>query len=181
MLWVVMFVFFPRPLRSYIFAHELTHALWGVFLGARVSGFQVEKDHGSVVLSKTNYLITLAPYFFPLYTILVIILYALLHMFFDMQRYFLLWLGLVGFTWAFHVTFTVNALMQRQTDIHQQGRIFSYTFIYFANILGICAWVVLVTQASWQNLASESYACGRVLFMGMQQWVVEALGSRLLH
>ncbi len=152
MAWILLFTIFPRPLRSYILAHELTHALWGVMMGARISRIRVKADHGSVVLSKTNFLITLAPYFFPLYTVLAILVYLICSLFYDLQSYSLLWLGLVGFTWAFHVTFTINALLQRQTDIQQQGKIFSYVFIYFANVLGVCIWVVLVTTPDGRDV-----------------------------
>ena len=69
--WVVLFFALPRPFRSYVLAHELTHALWGWVMGARVSRIRVSKNSGSVSLSKTNFLITLAPYFFPLYTVCV--------------------------------------------------------------------------------------------------------------
>ena len=151
--WVLLFALFSRPLRSYILAHELTHALWGMLMGARVSRIQVKADHGSVVLSKTNFLITLAPYFFPFYAVFVILVYFALSLFYDLRPYALWWLGAVGFAWAFHVTFTINALMQRQTDIQQQGRIFSYTFIYLANVLGICVWVVWVATPDWQDVA----------------------------
>jgi hypothetical protein len=153
LVWTLVFAVFPRPLRSYILAHELTHALWGLMLGASVSKVRVRADHGSVVLSKTNFLITLSPYFFPLYTVMVIGVYYVLCFFYPVRQYVLPWLWLVGFTWGFHATFTVNALLQRQTDIQQQGRIFSYTVIYLANILGVCVWILFVTGARWRDLA----------------------------
>lgn len=149
LVWTVLFAVFPRPLRSYILAHELTHALWGLCMGASISKIRVKADHGSVVLSKTNFLITLAPYFFPFYTVLVILLYHGLYVFYDVRPYARFWLFLVGFTWAFHATFTINALLQHQSDIQQQGRIFSYSFIYVANVLGICFWVLLITPTGW--------------------------------
>ncbi len=154
LLWTALFTIFPRPVRTYIFAHELTHALWGMLMGASVSRFDVGKDRGSVVLSKTNFLITLAPYFFPLYTVLVIGLYHLLHVFYAVERFHLLWLGLVGATWAFHVTFTISALLQRQSDIREQGRLFSYTVIYLANVVGVCAWVMLVSGITARDAAA---------------------------
>lgn len=149
--WMLLFTLFPSPVRTYIFAHELTHALWGLLMGASIRKFNVKEDHGSVVLSKTNFLITLAPYFFPLYTVIVIAAYHLLRLFYRVERLDLLWLALVGFTWGFHLTFTVSALLQRQSDIRQQGRLFSYTVIYLANVAGICAWVVFVSGATLRD------------------------------
>ena len=171
LIWTLLFMIFPQPLRSYILAHELTHALWGLLMGASISKIRVRADHGSVVLSKTNFLITLAPYFFPFYTVLVILVYHLLGIFYDVQPYALFWLALVGFTWAFHATFTVNALLQHQSDIQQQGRLFSYTFIYLANILGICFWVLLVTQAGWRDFAVLLDQHGRIAW----HWALQAV------
>ena len=50
----------------------------------------------------------------------------------------------MGFTWAFHVTFTLNMLAERQPDIQEHGRIFSYAIIYIMNVLAIGVWMVLV-------------------------------------
>src|SRR5437867_2587923 len=69
-LWLVVFVFLPKPMRTYILGHELTHALWALVMGARVSGLSVKKTGGQVKTSKTNWFITLAPYFFPFYAVL---------------------------------------------------------------------------------------------------------------
>ena len=146
LLWQMIFIFLPRPIRTYVFAHELTHALWGWLMGARVSKFKVSKEQGSVTLSKTNFLITLAPYFFPLYTVLLILLYYILWIFWDVQKYHSVWLALIGFTWGFHLSFTVITLMQKQSDIRSSGHLFSYSFIYLMNVLGICIWVVLVSK-----------------------------------
>ena len=169
-LWLAAFMLFPRPVRSYILAHELTHALWGLLMGASIARIRVKEDRGSVVLSKTNFLITLAPYFFPLYTVLLIGIYYLLMLFYPVERFHLLWLGLVGMTWGFHLTFTVCALLQRQSDIRDQGRLFSYAVIYLANVLGICAWVVLVSDATAAEAATLSAAAGKTVW----QWLVAA-------
>ena len=81
LIWVAMYYLLPHPVRSYILAHELTHALWASLMGARVTSLKVGKSGGSVTLSKSNFFITLAPYFFPLYTMLVIVVYYLLSIF----------------------------------------------------------------------------------------------------
>ncbi len=157
LLWQMIFIFLPRPVRTYVFAHELTHALWGWLMGARVSKFKVSKDKGSVTLSKTNFLITLAPYFFPLYTVLLIGLYYILLIFWEVEKYHSVWLGLIGFTWGFHLSFTVITLMQQQSDIRSSGHLFSYAFIYLMNVLGICVWVVLVSKASMIEMGKYLY------------------------
>lgn len=155
-LWLLLWVALPRPARTYVLAHELTHALWGLAMGARVSRLRVREDGGSVNLSKTNVLITLAPYFFPLYTILVIVAHLLMRMFWpSMVHYEPFWLALVGLTWAFHITFTLAVLQQRQPDVQEHGRIFSWSLIYILNIAGMLVWILAVTRGDWLGCASS--------------------------
>ncbi|MDP6491278.1 MAG: hypothetical protein QGH42_12370 [Kiritimatiellia bacterium] len=153
--WLFAYFVLPRPVRSYILAHELTHALWGWMMGARVSNLRVAEDKGSVTLSKTNFLITLAPYFFPLYTVLTICLFGVLSLFYAVERYHLWWMSMIGFTWGFHFTFTVSTLMQRQSDIRACGHLFSYTLIYSLNVMGIGLWTVAVTPATLERYVTH--------------------------
>ena len=155
-LWLVVYFTLPRPVRTYVLAHELTHALWGALMGAKVSRLSVSKTRGSVMLSKTNFFITLAPYFFPLYTVLVVVAYYVASIVYDVSKYELWWLGLVGFTWGFHFTFTISSLTQKQTDIQAYGRLFSYTTIYILNVLGIALWVVLVSSPTLKDFVEVS-------------------------
>ena len=152
-LWLILFFSLPKPMVTYVFAHELTHALWAWIMGARVSRLKVSARGGSVTLDKTNFVIALAPYFFPLYTMLVIIGFYALALFFDLHTYEPFWLGLIGLTWCFHLTFTIRTLLQHQPDIHQHGRVFSYSIIYLANVLGVALWIVLIASPSLQTLA----------------------------
>lgn len=163
--WVVLFFALPRPFRSYVLAHELTHALWGWVMGARIKRLRISKNGGSVTLSKSNFLIALAPYFFPLYTVLVIVAHVGLSLFFDLRVYEPFWLGLVGLSWGFHLTFTISTLFDHQPDIHENGALFSYTLIYFMNVLGIGAWVVMVTPPT---LASFGTQLGRESLIAWQ-------------
>ncbi|MBL7076658.1 MAG: M50 family metallopeptidase [Kiritimatiellae bacterium] len=176
--WLFIYVALPRPVRTYILAHELTHALWGWMMGARVSNLKVAEDKGSVTLSKTNFLITLAPYFFPLYTMLTLCLFGVLGLFYAVDRYHLWWMGMVGFTWGFHFTFTVSTLMQHQSDIRSCGYLFSYTFIYGLNVLGIGLWTVAVTPATVERYVThfktglvDSSIVGMDLVTALVEWV----------
>lgn len=174
-LWVFVYFCLPRPMRTYVLAHELTHALWGWVMGARIKRLRVSQQGGSVTLSKSNFLIALAPYFFPLYTVLAIAAHLLLGVFFDLHVYEPFWLGLVGLTWGFHLTFTISTLLEHQPDIHENGRLFSYALIYLMNVLGIGIWVVMVTPptlawfgaalweeslAAWQAVAAGAAVAG---------------------
>ena len=76
LLWIITFFGLPRPLLIYVFGHELTHALWVWAMCGRVSKFAVSSDGGHIVTNKHNFWIALAPYFFPLYSMLVIIAYG---------------------------------------------------------------------------------------------------------
>ena len=154
-LWLFLFFCAPRPMRTYVLGHELTHALWAWIMGAQVKNVRVTKTGGSVTVSKTNFLITLAPYFFPFYTLCVIGVHFIIEIFYDQEIYAPFWLGLVGLTWGFHLTFTLSMLKQHQPDIHEHGSLFSYSFIYLMNILGICLWVVFIAQPTLETLVDR--------------------------
>lgn len=173
LLWIFLFFTMPRPMRTYVLAHELTHAIWALIMGARVSRLRVSARGGSVTVSKTNWLITLAPYFFPFYTLLVLLLYFLLGWFHDLRPYEPLALALVGFTYAFHVTFTLAMLTVRQPDIIEHGRLFSYTVILLLNVLGVGCWLVAVAHPTLRDYADglrvEGVRVERVLREGVDR------------
>lgn len=147
-LWLVLWFVMPQPARAYVMAHELTHALWVLLFGARIRKMKVTAKGGSVSLSKTNLLITLAPYFFPFYTVLVLLLRWLVGCFVQPVPMPYVWLFLVGLTWGFHLRFTVQSLLTRQPDILEYGRILSHAVIYIFNLLGILLWLICTTSIS---------------------------------
>ena len=119
--WVVIFIFLPKPMWIYVLGHELTHALWTWLFGGEVKKMKVSSKGGHVVISKTNFLIALAPYFFPLYAVIVIGVFALGNLIWNWHGY-LLWFHLcVGAAYAFHVTLTFHTLQTRQTGHHEPG------------------------------------------------------------
>ena len=162
----------PDQTRIYVLGHELTHAIWGLAFGARVSRLKVSSSGGSVMLSKSNVWITLAPYFFPFWTAVV----ALLALATKVAMYFIdpgasfpvpwLWMFAVGFTWCFHACFTIRSLMQTQPDIQEYGRLFSWTLIFVCNAAGALAWIVCTTDVPAMSVidsllghTASSYSC----------------------
>jgi hypothetical protein len=166
-LWLIAFFGLPRPIVLYVFGHELTHALWVCLMGGRVSRFKVGREGGHILTDKNNFLIALAPYFFPLYSILVIALYGALSLFVNMQPYGRLLYALIGGTWAFHLTFTCWMIPKNQSDLSDNGTIFSLVVIYLINLLLLSAMLIIVsphiTFASFgadilRNIANFSHA-----------------------
>ncbi len=142
------------PVRLYVLGHELTHALWGLAFGARVSRLKVGAKGGSVQLTKSNVWITLAPYFFPFWTMLVVALALAVRgvMHFTHPGAPLpmpwAWTFMVGFTWCLHLCFTIRSLMQTQPDIEEYGRVFSRTLILACNLAGAILWIACTTDVS---------------------------------
>jgi len=167
------FFLLPRPFRVYVLAHELTHAAWGALMGARVGKMKVGKNGGHVMLSKSNFIISLAPYFFPFYTGAVIGLWAVARLFWDVSRYEPWWLAAVGLTWGFHLTFTVYMLGQRQPDIQENGRLFSYTVIYAVNLIFAALWMIAIgppeLRAAGALLKTETRAAYGLILSALQQ------------
>ena len=150
---VVGFFLLPQAFRTYVLGHELSHALVGLLMGAKVGKMKVGREGGHVELSKSNFIISLAPYLFPFYTTLVIALWYGLGFFWELGDWEPLFLGLVGLTWGFHVTFTLYMLTQEQPDVLQNGRIFSYVVIYLANLLVVSLWMILIGGPTFRGSA----------------------------
>jgi hypothetical protein len=145
-LWLISFLGLPRPIVIYVFGHELTHAVWVWLMGGRVSRFRVGRDGGHVVTSKANFWIALAPYFFPIYSILAIVTYGVFSLFFNVRPYGQLLYAVIGATWAFHFTFTCWMIPKNQTDLSDQGTFFSLVLIYLMNLLLLSVMLILASS-----------------------------------
>ena len=132
--WLVIFYLLPKPIWIYVLGHELTHALWTWLFGGQVKKMKVTGKGGHVIISKTNFIIALAPYFFPLYVVLVVGVFALGNLIWNWHG-FLVWFHLlVGAAYAFHLTLTVYVLRTQQSDITGQGYLFSAVVIFLGNV-----------------------------------------------
>ena len=158
--FVLCWLALSHPVKTYVLGHELTHALWGLLFGARPSDVRVSESGGSVRLTKSNVVITLAPYFFPFYTFIVIVAALVTYAFLRPLPCLPLWLFAIGFTWAFHVLFTLETLSQRQPDVKLYGRIFSWVVILIVNVALVLVWLASMTSFTfgqlWGSLASRT-------------------------
>ena len=161
----------PHPVRAYVLGHELTHALWGLLFGARPSRLRVRASGGSVQLTKSNMLITLAPYFFPFYTFTVLLVAGGVMLFVRPLPCRPLWLFSIGFTWAFHVLFTLETLTHRQPDITLYGRVFSWVLVFLLNALLVLVALASVTPLSFADLARMLFDGAASAYSGVVMFV----------
>jgi len=155
-LWLIAFFGLPRPMLVYVFGHELTHAFWVLLMGGRVSRFRVARHGGHIVTDRNNFWIALAPYFFPLYSLLIIGAYGALSLFFNVRPYGRLLYALIGATWTFHFTFTCWMIPKKQTDLTDQGTFFSLVVIYLMNLLLLSIMLVLASaQITFADLGAD--------------------------
>src|SRR5262249_19647506 len=118
---------------------------WAWLSGGKVKRFKATSKGGHVVLSKSNFVIVLAPYFFPLYVVLTVLVFALGHLVFGWERYRPWFHLLVGAAYGFHVTLTWHILRTRQSDISSQGYLFSAVIIFLGNVGVLLAGLPLLT------------------------------------
>ncbi len=174
-LYFISFLTLPRPLTAYVLGHELTHGFFIILCGGRIRDFDYGRNGGFVVTDRNNTLISLSPYFVPFYTIVVMLVFALLTPFIDVTRLYTgvlygfisfkwTWLlfALVGFTWVFHLTFTVWMIGKDQPDLRENGVFFSLVLIFLVNLLVVAAGLIAASpetslgdfMASWRDNAT---------------------------
>lgn len=129
----------------YVASHELTHAIWVKLFGGSVKSMQISAEGGNVVVDRDNFLITLAPYFFPLYAILVVAIYSVGNWIWNWAPQARLFYVLVGVAYAFHVTLTFHILRTKQSDITSQGWLFSSVIIFLGNTILLLIGLPLLT------------------------------------
>jgi hypothetical protein len=164
--WLTIYLLLPKPMWIYVFGHELTHALWTWLCGGQVKKFKATSGGGHVVVSKTNFLISLAPYFFPVYAAAVVGVFWAGHQFWDWSHH-REWFHLsLGAAYAFHVTLTAHILKTRQTDITQHGYLFSAVIIFLGNITVLLLGIpLLADQVDVPTALRWWFECARAAFL----------------
>lgn len=130
--------------------HELTHAVFAVLTMHRVVDIKTTWRSGGHVrfLGQGNWLITLAPYFFPTVCFVLMPVFAFLPI-------VAVHVGnaLIGASFAYHVTSTMRETHAGQSDLRKAGFLFAFAFLPTANL--ICNGLVVGFSLSGQQGAWE--------------------------
>ncbi len=163
-----------RALYWYVFGHELTHVIFIYLCGGKVYGdIRVSIRGGHVVTNKSNWLISLSPYFIPFYTVISALVFVLASPvvdldqayrigFFELQPLYVLY-TFIGFTWTLHIYYTLAMLLREQPDLQMNGTVLSLLVIYLVNSIIVMAFVAAVSKTlslrgyieAWFGLAQE--------------------------
>ncbi|MBN2325414.1 MAG: hypothetical protein JXQ30_16940 [Spirochaetes bacterium] len=134
--FVVLFLLFGPPVKSYILEHELSHIVFAFLSGVRVRQVVIRKHDGYVKTEKVNLAIALAPYSLPLYTLFTFAIYRAAALFCDGTLLGLCFYFLLGLTLAFHLVATVHYLQLDQPDLRRYG--------YFPSLILIFTWSLVI-------------------------------------
>lgn len=136
------------------FEHELTHAIFAVLSGHRIQHFRASEDEGGSIhhvgKTRNNFLISLAPYFFPTLTAVPLILLFLVGPSVVPYMEFA-----VGMTLVYHVISTLDEARPRQPDLQEHGLVFSYAFIVVMNLIvlgSVLAMTGFGAESGWNFL-----------------------------
>jgi len=125
--------------------HELTHAAASIMLFRMPSKLVVDLESGSRKVGEVKttagcFLVFLAPYFLPLFTLPLLLLKPIVPPPFDKIIDFL-----IGFTLAFHYVRVIKNLHGEQSDITKTGTIFSAVVLVFLNLVFLVIILAVVT------------------------------------
>ncbi len=197
LVWLICFALFRRTFMiAYVFGHEWSHLLAAKLCGAVVYDWHVGRDGGWVDTNKSNTFISLAPYLLPFYTVAIILLYGIAGLFVNLDQVEHLHLYfvtlpfdalkalsfLIGVTWCFHFTYTLNTLRIEQSDVKRNGGFFSAWLIVLCNLHIISALLIVASPSiTWMDAWTGMQAAAEWTFgsaghfigsMGMNVWDV---------
>lgn len=150
-----------------IVAHELTHSFFAVLTLHKVKHIRVEDDNsgGSMgFVGEGNWLIVIAPYFFPLFCFVLMIGIGFYLHFAKIN-----WVvsAVFGYFIGYHIDAVTSQIHEKQTDLSKVGYPFCWIFLPGANmwIIGsmlafnsngwstLWRYQQLIAELNWQNLA----------------------------
>lgn len=119
-----------------IINHELTHALFAILTLHPAGKLEAnEKTGGSITITGGgNWLITIAPYFFPTFACGLMIF---VHIYTQHNPITIPLLVGLGFALGYHVMTVIQETHPNQSDLHRVGFPFAFLFIPTANLLFI--------------------------------------------
>jgi len=180
--WFVTHLLESLFLYLYVLGHELTHILFIRLFRGQVGAWDAKASGGFVTTDKTNIVIALAPYFVPFWSAAVVGLFAMLRLALEVLETPMpavaekVLYGLIGFTWAFHLLWTLWMIRRDQPDLRENGTFMSLMIIYLVNLLLLVGMLCGASEnLSFRDFATSWVICageGIRMFEGLVEWLV---------
>lgn len=148
LLW--MFVFSKRGKFWSVVEHEMTHALFALMFFKKVHSFTANRGTGgSVEIEGDNFMIALAPYFFPLLTIVIMIIKPSVP-----NTYQWIFNLMMGFTLMFHLLHLMMEFNPSQPDVRKSGMLFSMVVVAFFNLFFVGLSIASLGSGGWTDIVT---------------------------
>jgi hypothetical protein len=137
----------------YLWAHELSHLIVAKLFFRKVHSFHItSRDGGKVVIDRTNVMIDLAPYVFPLYSLGA----ATAAVFLKNVSPWVpdLYLALASYLFTMHVLFSAEGFFRGQPDVKRSGRLFSGAVVLLCLLLWIPFLLAPGAPSGWKSAAA---------------------------
>ena len=118
-----------------------------------------------IIFSFFQPLVKLAPYLLPIYTILLLIAYAIFSPLATSESFTNTFIFFCGFSIALHLVFAAKTLRSKREDFLKGNYIFGFSFVYIVTLLfaGLC-FVVFSSEFSFANFFTGSLQKGSSVF-----------------
>lgn len=149
-----------------VLAHELTHAFFALITFHKVKGIKINQDDTGGAMSfegEGNWLIVIAPYFFPLYCLMLMVGISIYTMFAP-SNFILSFI--LGFFVGFHFDMVGSQIHEKQTDLPKVGYPFCAVFLFPANLWMIGS-VLAFNSKSWDGIITYS---NLILHLNAKNW-----------
>ena len=135
--WVIKLAFFSKKKNFLsVLTHEFSHLIFVMLSFRKIDAFSAERGgKSSTKMNSDNFLIVLAPYFFPLIALLLIVVKVSV---LPMHQWVLN--GFLGSAVMFHFYHLINEFTLKQPDLQRYGIVFSLIVIVTFNLFffGLC-------------------------------------------
>lgn len=176
--YLVFHIFIWRPAYIYVWGHEFVHVIATWICGGKVENFKVSEEGGGVVTSKTNFFIELSPYFVPIYTFLLALIYLGLKVAnFNVPNMPEMFLFAIGVTLTFHFVMTSEVLRLQQPDILKSGYTFSFVLIFTSNLVLVMVIFSPIFGLSLADFFKELYAASADIYRLAYDRLIGFIGS----
>ena len=159
-----------------IVAHEMTHAFFALLTLHKVTGIRVEGDNSGGNMSfegEGNWLIVIAPYFFPLFGFFYMIAFSVYTHFAPSN---LILNGILGFFIGYHLDTVGSQIHEKQTDLPKVSYMFCAMFLPAANLWAVGSMLAFNTRG-W---AGVSLYLDLINYLNVRNWnYVKALLANL--